>query len=393
MNILYDQEQKEWGIETETEHDFTFGHNKISLCQIKNQANTLVKFSVNNNKKHVGPLIGIMTALRENGILAGNISLFKALQKEVVKRDGIIVIFHYRFLSPNGISGYIYDNAGSRWILANCPLPDIIYNRIPYRDAEKTVIFQEVISFLRKENIPFFNPGFLNKYEQYRILAQHPEVKKSLPDFIVIKNAEALENFLAKKQKLYIKPADGAKGKGILRLWQAGGQGILLIDKHSSSVFPDFADFWQQYHSMFQNQVYLAQMEIEPDIQNGNRYDFRILVHYDDDRYQISGIGVRQAEKNSLFTHIPNGGSLLPYEAVRTKSHDQFFQTIISHCGKILTDNLGFFGEFSLDAAVATNGSYVIYEVNAKPMLFDEAEIEQNRVKNLSRLFFQMSGF
>jgi hypothetical protein len=62
---------------------------------------------------------------------------------------------------------------------------------------------------------------------------------------------------------------------------------------------------------------------------------------------------------------------------------------VVEEAGKWLTDHWGFFGEFSIDAGVSSKGNYYLFEINSKPMSFDEQEIEKKRIKNLCRLFFQ----
>ncbi|MBR8645638.1 hypothetical protein KEH51_21385 [[Brevibacterium] frigoritolerans] len=44
---------------------------------------------------------------------------------------------------------------------------------------------------------------------------------------------------------------------------------------------------------------------------------------------------------------------------------------------------IGFLGEFSIDIGEDESGSLFIYEVNSKPMQFDEEEIETNRLLHL----------
>ena len=59
--------------------------------------------------------------------------------------------------------------------------------------------------------------------------------------------------------------------------------------------------------------------------------------------------------------------------------------------GKALSEQFGYFGEFSIDAGISQSGNYYIYEVNSKPMSFDENEIEERKISQLCRLFFQLT--
>ena len=84
---------------------------------------------------------------------------------------------------------------------------------------------------------------------------------------------------------------------------------------------------------------------------------------------------------------------MLPYIKVKTDRHDQFFDWAVKEIGQLLTEELGYFGEFSLDAGITEKGNYVIYEVNSKPMSFDEPKIEEKRISALVDLFFRKTGF
>jgi hypothetical protein len=126
---------------------------------------------------------------------------------------------------------------------------------------------------------------------------------------------------------------------------------------------------------------------------NGNRYDLRILAHYDNGKYKMSGIGVRLSQSQQITTHIPNGGKMIPYKWVKDRINEALLQTIVNECGLTLSTHLGFIGEFSIDIGRDTNGQLYIYELNSKPMIFDEQVIQKRGTKHLIAVFDQLSGF
>ncbi len=158
-------------------------------------------------------------------------------------------------------------------------------------------------------------------------------------------------------------------------------------------TYRSFQSFWNHWEAVLKEKNYLAQEEINPAHYHGKRFDFRILAHAENDGYSVTGVGIRQSQKQELTTHIPNGGRLLPYHLIQTNEHDQFIQTVVSEIGKALTSVFGYFGEFSIDAGISVSGKYYIYEINAKPMSFDEPEIEKRKMEQLCRLFLQLTDF
>jgi hypothetical protein len=335
-----------------------------------------------------GPLIGIMTSPKNKFSLAGNLHLFINIQKELEARDARSFVFSFQDIQDAGhIIGYIYSHRKQEWHRTIMPLPDIVYNRIPFRSSEKTSQFQNCLQFFRDQHIPVFNPGFIDKYELYLLLSNNKELRKYVPETILINSKCILEDFHINHKDIYIKPRMLSKGKNIYRL----NEKFILESQKQRVTFSDFERFWCEFGETFR-EGFIAQPTIQPAILDGKRYDFRILSHWSaiEKEYLVTGIGIRATDWNNLTTHLGNGGFILPYEKVQEPEHDDFIAGLVNKVGHILSDQLGFFGEFSIDAGMDSEGNYVIYEVNSKPMSFDEEQIEQRRIVSLCNLFLQL---
>ena len=84
------------------------------------------------------------------------------------------------------------------------------------------------------------------------------------------------------------------------------------------------------------------------------------------------------------------GGKIYPYHQSQTKEVDGQLTEIAQTCGTVLSKQLGFIGEFSIDLGENEAGELFIYEVNSKPMQFDEVDIEKNRLFHLKKLFIEL---
>ena len=343
--------------------------------------------------KTLGPLIGIMTARKADGSIAGNGPLFIALQKKLISLDGISFVFTPEEAETDLITGYIFSPEQNRWIKEKFRYPDLVYNRIPFRRSEKGEKSQQFLTTLKEKNIPFFNPCFIDKYELYEMLKNHPILQSFLPQTCLIQRKNDLSIFLSKHKSLYLKPAQSSKGKGIFRLKQISSSKLQLDGIKQQEFHTSLDHFWETWGEELLEKNYLAQAEIKSAKYQGNRFDFRILAHADDGGYMLTGVGIRQSQGQEITTHIPAGGRLLPYKLLQSEKHDYFIQTIVPEIGKALSDRFGYFGEFSIDAGVSTMGQYYIYEVNSKPMSFDEIEIEEKKFEQLCRLFLQLSDY
>ncbi|WP_157827513.1 YheC/YheD family endospore coat-associated protein [Niallia nealsonii] len=391
MDIYYNRKIKCWSTLHQT--DLTFGSNKEKLSTISSITSDCIAFQISQTKNNIGPIIGILVSYNKKNKLSGNGPLFINLQKELTKLGGIVIIFAPEDISETEVAGFVLDPKENRWIHVKSPLPHVVYNRIPFRKTEKQKPYQHAVQFFANKNIPFFNPSFLNKYEIYTFFKEHPVLKPFLPPTMLITDQNVLYDFLKKHKNIYIKPVEGKKGNKIINIKINQDDSITAKTPKETKEFSTFIHFWNYFNSTNDPPSYIAQKTIEAAKYNGHRYDFRLLILYDKDKYVLKGVGIRQSVSQEITTHIPNGGQLLPYHALRTQSHDHFIDTLVKYCGDCLSNQLGFFGEFSIDACVDIYGNYYLFEINSKPMLFDELDIEQARCTQLAKLCYQLGNF
>ncbi|MEW8970873.1 MAG: YheC/YheD family protein [Mesobacillus sp.] len=394
MILRYNAESKAWTHEAKAGIPISFGFNHINIPAASSETlpENSQQFLLKNRRGNIGPLIGVMTSMGKNMSLSGNGSLFQALQVEILKRNGLIVVFPPETIVKDGLTGVAFLPAEQKWIPVKTPLPHLVYNRVPFRKAEQQPAFKDAGGYLSALGIPFFNPGFINKNELYSLFSRHPQLRKLMPESIQVKSMIKLASFLEKHEGIYLKPASSSKGIGIFRLRQR--EGMIEFESHSHRhLYPGMKEFWKVKSRQLLKYEYIAQKEVMPTAIDGKRFDFRVHAHDGPDGYEVTGIGIRQSQKQDLTTHLPNGGIMLPYVQVKNDRHDQFFDWAVKEIGQLLTEELGYFGEFSLDAGITQKGNYVIYEVNSKPMSFDEPLIEEKRITALVDLFFRKTGF
>jgi hypothetical protein len=391
MRLYYDHWHDLW-YQRESKERVSFGQNKVPLPEF-NDGKDLFSFDLNVINGNVGPLIGIMASLSKNGAVLGNIPLFKMLQREAIKCGGVSVVFAPEEIKNERVSGFIFIPKTESWYPVITPLPHVVYNRVPLRKTEESTAFIQATRLFEEWNIPFFNPSFIDKSTLFELGSKHPFLTPLMPETIVVNEEDLLKEFLQKHQGVYLKPALSSRGNGIflIRFQQEGR--VEFKSHNQQTTYPTFKDFWSDKKNLLLKRRYIAQMEIAPAKLDGHRFDFRIHAHDSLEGYQTTGIGVRQSQKQNLTTHVPNGGVLLPYKRVQTREHDQFFNKLVKNVGQMLTQELGYFGEFSIDAGLTDSGEYVLYEVNSKPMAFDEKKIEEERIRQIVGLLFRKANY
>lgn len=394
MILNYDPQLKEWKHKARADFDVSFGFNAIQLApeQGTRMPENSHSFDLLVKNGNAGPLIGIMAGMSRKHKLSGNGGLFQALQAEVSKRNGMIVLFPPETLVKDGVTGITFLPNLQKWIPVKTPLPHVVYNRVPLRRTETLPAFLDAQAYLSALGIPFFNPSFINKQKLFELFATHEKLSDLIPESIQVESIDQLSAFLEQHRGIYAKPASSAKGKGIFRL-RLENDHVEYVSHMHKQIFPSLEAFWEEGARKFLHHGYIAQKEVLPKTMDGKRFDFRVLALEGLNGYEVTGIGIRQSHKQELTTHLHNGGILMPYKNYQSDKHDQFFAEMVPHIGSVLTEHLGYFGEFSIDAGIREDGMYVIYEVNSKPMSFDEPIIEKKRISALTELFFRKAGF
>ena len=395
MKVYYDFNLREWMSPTKTEQ-YTMGktNDLLNGCLSFPHRNETPSFELRLKKNNLGPLIGILTVQKVDGSLAGNGSLFVKIQQELLRKGGISVVFTPEGLKKNDLTGYLYWPEKQKWVKVLSPLPHVVYNRIPSRTAENSPQVLAVLNKLMKLDIPYFNPHFLDKSLLYTCIGRN-QLVEYLPETILITSKETLSSFLVEKENLYLKPSLSSQGIGIYRVQYTKKHQINLEGLNEKMIYSTIDEFWLEWSNRLISQRYIAQEEIISSKINGHRFDLRILAHSlgSGQGYLVTGVGIRQSKSQEITTHLARGGTIIPYEMIKSIELDHFIEKVVQACGKLLTEEFGFFGEFSIDATQTEQGNYYIFEINSKPMSFDEDEIEIKRMDHLCNLFFQLAGF
>jgi len=336
-------------------------------------------------------LVGILAASRPtNQLFIGNVYLFKQIQKELLKRSGFSYVFTPQDVHEKEVNGAYFDTNQNRWIKKSFPLPDVIYNRYPLREDE--VKIQPLLNKINSLQIPYFNRSFFNKWTVNQLLSQNNALKSYIPAFTIIETENDVFSFLETFHCAYLKPISSSQGKGIIKVTKHSHRTFHLYTKNQTYKNVLKEELWNKIQLLvLKNTPYFIQEEIQSDDVNGLKYDLRILVHLDQTTYKPTGIGVRATEKNHITTHVPNGGKILPLSLVESRINPDEISFICHEIGQTLTHQYGLIGEFSLDVGVGENRKLYLFEVNSKPMKFDEKEIFQNSILQLTNLFYQLS--
>ncbi|TMU88208.1 hypothetical protein FGG79_08950 [Bacillus sp. BHET2] len=392
MNILYDRGKKTFfhGEDSIT----TFGFAKSSFLLSSKDPNEYYEFVISPKKKNIPsiPLIGIVSSKEGRNKYKGNFELFRAIQQDVEQAGGICFVFSPQDVFGDTIAGIIYNQPLNKWVKCLFPVPNVIYNRVPSRLAEQNHAYEKFLDFIQKHRIPFFNPHFFNKWEIHELLSKNQALQAYLPHTERITDEESFIHFLTTHKKMYVKHSLASQGKGI-RLIEIDSSGRILCKSIKKiERFVNVSRLLQTYRDWFTSNHWIVQEAIPCKTLHDHRYDFRILVLHTGEDFRLIGIGVRMSQRQEVTTHVPTGGKIISLKEVADTQTKKEISRIVQVCGGELAKSFGYVGEFSIDLAPREQEGFVLFEINSKPMSFDEEEIETNRRKQLVRTFFTLSA-
>ncbi|TKH06205.1 hypothetical protein FC682_05200 [Peribacillus simplex] len=391
MNIFYDIPTENWYHIQENAELFAGSAEQVISYNKDHTNQPLIPITIFPGNRMLA--VGILTVSnpkKESG-LGGNLTLFRDLSLYLLKHGILAYVFTEKALHSESMRGHVFSSISNKWIECKVPFPDIVYNRIPSRSYEASGEFQQLIKFFKEYRTNLLNPCFIDKYVMFEALMEEGSLTNHLPPTMVLRNSRCLDAFLETYRHIYLKPCKGSQGKGIYTIIKNDDDTLLFNSLKHSESFPDFVSFWETKKRDLLKRSYLAQQAIIPKKLFGHRYDYRILVHYENGFYKVTGKAVRMSQTQEITTHTPQGGKIFPYQDLQSRSLNRKLAKIAQKSGEILSKKIGFLGEFSMDIGEDESGSLFIYEVNSKPMQFDEEEIETNRLLHLKNLFIELT--
>jgi len=136
-----------------------------------------------------------------------------------------------------------------------------------------------------------------------RIAPHIPETKRF--------NMRTLNDMLDKYRMVYVKPVNGLKGIGVMRVEQTGNR-YELRKGTSTNVFKDIHALYRSLRKQTRKKPYLVQKGIRMIRYQGRPFDFRIMVQKNEKRnWEASGIVGRVAPPNRIVTNRSQGGKCL----------------------------------------------------------------------------------
>jgi hypothetical protein len=277
------------------------------------------------------------------------------------------------------VNGYFYTEKEG-WTKQNVPLPNVIYDRLPNRRTENHKTLKNIKQRLQDEYlIPWYNPGFFNKWEMYKSLLNEENLKSFLPETIYQPTFEDIETMVSHFKHVYIKPANGSLGFGIYQVVASEKEEAFYCryqdgEENRLQKFTSLKKLVQYLFKQNKLERYLIQQGIDLIRYDNRPLDFRIHTNRDHEgTWRMTALAAKIAGRGSVTTHLNNGGmvktleELFPEKRKREELNTRLEEAVILLSNALAEKTEGFIGEIGFDIGLDRAGQIWLFEANSKP--------------------------
>ncbi|MCW2279199.1 YheC/YheD family protein [Heliophilum fasciatum] len=319
-------------------------------------------------------LVGIMIHPRlQPGRWGESAPFFQQLAEEGTDL-GIRVVF----FSPGMINwrkqqmqGYRWESQSEQWRVVTTGLPHVVYDRF-FAYPGMPVAIHACYQGLRKRRIPVFNPPLGNKYSNHCKLMRDPVIAPHLP---ATQRWQPLKRWwqpLKRWNQVYIKPVNGTKGKGILRLTLRKKRAV-LVESAAPPMYRkmSWSQMKMQMPKLLRGRTYIVQQGLQTARWDDKIFDIRVLWQRDrQGEWLVTGAAVRVGA-NGITCNLHAGATALPLDVVLEDAQIAITTEEIHRLGKQIIMRLNrstpLLGEVGLDFLIDQNQHLWFIEANSRP--------------------------
>ena len=356
----------------------------MTALSLSDGQSALIWWDAKGKTLRLGPVVGILGCRAKGpGVFGQGTEIIRDCVR-AARRGGCIA---YAFKASdidwetNTVKGRYWSSRGLK--RGRFPLPDVVYDRLTSRAAERSSRVQRAKQLLLElPGLSYYNRSFLNKWDVHGMLEKYPDIRKHLPPTESLTDIRILEKFLRRYAVVFVKPVDGSLGASILRIARTPAG---YATRYTRLDKPDLHGkakslkrvllFGERYCHRGR---YIVQKGIRLARINGGPFDVRVLLQKSiNNRWVVHSMVARVAQPGNVVSNLADGGQIInPRKAISLVFGRSVKPSLITlrmrrlakRVALAIEKEIGFeFAEMGIDLGLDTSGRIWVIEANSRP--------------------------
>lgn len=329
-----------------------------------------LKYEINTTEDSLslGPVILYLISKR----LMKRLDKLKKRFENIASIKGLIIVSTASGINTkkNTITGYYLQSntMESNWKEGIFPYPGAVFKRNGLPQDLNNDLFE-------KTNGRVFNSQYFNKWDMWEWLSPNLFIRNHIPHTRELNHIANIYHMLDDYPSIYLKPANGSQGKGIIEIKRKNNQFQITDDKNIATEMEVIGSHPIIQSILKRNRKYIIQQGV-PVKHDSRNVDFRIYMQKDETKqWKCTGLIARFAKPGSITTNLHHLDYLLPGKEALEKlfsldQHDLELleQKIVNICRDACQalDQYGCFGDLAVDFILDNNLHVWILEMNKR---------------------------
>lgn len=217
----------------------------------------------------------------------------------------------------------------------------------------------------------------MGKWLLWRFFASRPAIRPYLPATTIMTKS-TLGSYLHKYKTVYVKPAAGQQGKGIIRAWESGDRYLFVKERGKAFSTSSLDILYRKIKPSGITSVYIVQQAIHLAEVKNRPFDIRLMMMRNaSGKWEYAGMLAKVAGPDSVITNLRRGGGYVTEVETALKcslglSQDKIDRLkremiTLGHATCARFDDYKRYWQIGLDLAVDKNGRLWMIEENTGP--------------------------
>lgn len=342
---------------------------------------------IKNNKVCLGPVMGIFVNRFAIKKLIKQEPSFRYTELWKANKDSNLIPYFFSindvdFINQR-INGTYYNEEKQVWSRKSFPLLEILYDRGGGFSKKQKAMSKYIRNQLNlNKNLKKLNAThYFDKWEVYKHLVQHEDMKPYIPFTALYREPYDLIEIFDKSSTIYIKSCCGSNGREVVRVIKSGDKSYHLSYFHGILVeykLKSLEELVDKIETIFKKKKIILQSAIDVIELDGRNIDMRATVQRNGSgELGIYSHPVRLGQKGCPITSTKSGSTVYMFDNFFSKHYnytEEYITELKTKVDEMLIKSYiyteeayGSFGELGIDFAIDKNGNVWFIECNAKP--------------------------